>query len=222
MKSAQLGCGSLGQRTSQGQLIVLPPLTSLRSGLTDGYQPPAVALSHIASRFFRRDLRLQSLLSDLAGRLFAPSEATGYSSKPLHSWTYASTKPPPHLLGGLGGANIRPRAPPMSPPIISPRANHVLRRKPAIPSSYRLSHCPGLAISCRRRRAALVAEVASALTPEGQTRSHTPRRHRRVPTCRTVRIEDHYNGGKFLRKSAKSSLSIPFLSPPPGRAVVGE
>ena len=104
----------------------------------------------------------------------------------------------------------------MSPPIVSPRANEVLRRKLAKASSCRLSHCPGLARSYQQRRAGLGAEDASVLVPEGQTRSHIPRRRRRAPTCQTSRIEDHCNGDKSRKRSAKSSLSIPFLSPPPG------
>jgi hypothetical protein len=104
----------------------------------------------------------------------------------------------------------------MSPPIVSPRANEVLRRKLAKASSCRLSHCPGLARSYQQRRAGLGAEDASVLVPEGQTRSHIPRRHRRAPTCQTARIEDHCNGDKSRKRSAKSNLSIPFLSPPPG------
>lgn len=104
----------------------------------------------------------------------------------------------------------------MSPPIVSPGANEVLRRKLAKASSYRLSHCPCLARSYQRRRAGLGAEDASVLVPEGQTRSHTPRRHRRAPTCQTARIKDHYNEDKSRKRSAKSSLSTPFFSPPPG------
>ena len=110
----------------------------------------------------------------------------------------------------------------MSPPIINPTANQVLRRKPAMPSSCHLSHCLGSARSCQRRRAGLVAEDASALVPEDQTRSHTPRRHRTAPTYLTARIEDCHNAGKARKRSTKSSLSTPFFPPPPGEVVAGE
>jgi hypothetical protein len=124
----------------------------------------------------------------------------------------------PHLSCDSSGQ----RAQPLSPPIIGPRADHVLRRKPAIPFSCRLSRCPGLAISCQRRRAGFVAEDALALAPEGQTRSHTPRRHRRGPTCRPTRIDGHHNGDKSRKRSTKSTLSTPFFPPPPRKVVAGE
>jgi hypothetical protein len=101
----------------------------------------------------------------------------------------------------------------VTPPIISSKAKHIPRRKPAIPSSFRLSHCPGLARSCQRERAVLVTEDASAPDQKGQTRSHSPRRHRRAPTGRRVRIEDYHNGGKSRKRSVQSSVSKPFFTP---------
>lgn len=106
----------------------------------------------------------------------------------------------------------------MTPPIIGSKAKHTPRRKPAIPSSFRLSHCPGLARSCRRGRALLVTEGASALAQEGQTRSHSPRRHRRAPRGRRVRIEDYHNGDKSRKRSALSNVSNPFFPPSHERA----
>jgi hypothetical protein len=105
----------------------------------------------------------------------------------------------------------------MSPPIISPTANQVLRRKPAMPSSRHLSRCFGSARGCQRMRAGLVAEDASALVPEDQTRSHTPRRHRTAPTYLTARIGDRHNAGKVRKRLAKSSLSTPFFLSPSSR-----
>jgi hypothetical protein len=66
-------------------------------------------------------------------------------------------------------------------------------------------------------RAGPVAEDASALVPEDQTRSHTPRRHRTAPTYLTARIEDRHNAGKARKISAKSSLSTPFFLSPSSR-----
>lgn len=107
----------------------------------------------------------------------------------------------------------RPGALLVTQPIISSKAKRTARRRPAIPSSSRLSHCPGPATSCWRGQAVLATEGASALAQEGQTRSHSPRKHRKAPRGRRVRIEDYHNGGKSRRRPALSNISKPFFTP---------